>query len=300
MIDNPFVGPDPYRAAEQARFFGRDDAIHRLSETILGSRCLTLFGPAGAGKTSLLHAAVLPKLVTSQFARLVRVDAWSATEDPATQLVHALFKDLRLGDAPAGAPPGEAVVQAGKRAARASSRLVIVCLDQLEQILYPDHSVAAIESFLETIETLVGQPLRPVRLFLSLREDYLGPFLERLQGRLRLFDQYFRVGLLTAEDLAPILCRIAAAGTPPQQWSPEEMLPLLIEMRRPGQPAEPRAEVRLAYAQSFCRALFQRRAEGMVVEDAAIKRELSAYIERTVMEAEVTLPPEVLREEPKK
>jgi Cdc6-like AAA superfamily ATPase len=295
VIVNPFPGPVPYRAADRARFFGREEIAERLAESILGSHCLTVYGPLGAGKTSLLQASMLPLLVDSQDARVVYVADWPLDQDPTQRLAEVLHGELRVGERDTDLSSSEAVIDAAKRAARGSSRLLIVCLDQVEQLLYMDRPTAPADAFLACIDELAELPLRPVRVLLSLCEDYLGRLLDRLRGRLPVLEHNFRVGSLTAAELAPVLCRSAATGEPPQQWSPAELLPLLIEMRVPAQPASDHAEVRLSYAQSYCRELFQRRADGRSADSGASKRGMSPYIERTVVELQLRNDPKVAK-----
>src|SRR5262245_49127871 len=115
---NPFPGPKPYRAADRAQFFGRDDVSYRLSQLVLASRCVTVHGPSGAGKSSLLQASVLPRLVESHEARVVRVDGWPEREDPTRWLAQAMYAGLGYGDPPGDLAPKDAVLGAMKRAAR--------------------------------------------------------------------------------------------------------------------------------------------------------------------------------------
>src|SRR6266571_3178989 len=59
---SPYVGPRPFRRAEAARFFGRTLEARDVRSLWLGSRITILHGPAAVGKTSLLHAGVIPSL----------------------------------------------------------------------------------------------------------------------------------------------------------------------------------------------------------------------------------------------
>lgn len=59
---NPYIGPRPFREAEADRFFGRSVAAQGLLDAWLSERVTILHGPSAVGKTSLLNAAVLPRM----------------------------------------------------------------------------------------------------------------------------------------------------------------------------------------------------------------------------------------------
>ncbi len=284
MITNPFPGPQPYRASDRARFRGREDMAHRLLGSVLATRCVTVHGPSGAGKSSLVQAAVLPSLIESHEVRVVRVDGWPEGESPVRWLALALFTELRLGDIPADLDPAEAVLSAAKRAARGSSRLVVVYLDQIEQLFYTGRDLEETEPFFACLQDLVELPLRTVRVILSLREDYLGRFRDRLRDRGRMLDNGFRVGPLTVAELTSAVRQAAASGEPPQAWSEEQMRALMLQVRLPGQPVADEAEAQSAYAQIVCRALFQQRAQGGTADGDAVEAEpiLRRYLETTL------------------
>jgi WD40 repeat protein len=278
---NPFPGPQPYRASDRDRFFGREDLSYRLCGSILANRCVTVFGPSGAGKSSLVQASVIPELLESQDVRVVRVDAWPDGEAPTAWLVAAAYESLGLGEPPEGVAPAEALIAAAQRAARRSPRLVLVYLDQIEQLLYAGRDGAASAAFFEAVSALVDLPLRNLRVVMSLREDYLGRFRDRLRDHHRILGHGMRVGPLTVAELCGAVCKAAAAGDPPQKWDEAETRELMFQVRVPGQAASGEAEAQAAYAQIVCRALFQRRAEG---GGGAIEAEdiLRRYLEATL------------------
>jgi WD40 repeat protein len=284
MIKNPFPGPQPYRASDRERFYGREDVAYKLECSLLTNRCITVYGPSGAGKSSLLQAAVIPTLIEYQDVRLVRVDGWPEHEDPSRWMANAMYTDLGLGALPADLPPTEAVLAGARRAARGSSRLMVIYLDQLEQLLSMDRTLEETEPFFTCLQELVELPLRSVRVILSLREDYLGRFRDRVRDRQRALDGGFRVGPLTVAELTQAVCKAAAAGEPSQTWSPEQMRTLMLQVRVPGQAATDEAEAQSAYAQIVCRALFQQRAQGEASESYVIEAEpiLRRYLETTL------------------
>ncbi|MFG1696040.1 tetratricopeptide repeat protein [Nonomuraea sp. NPDC049309] len=63
---HPFVGPQPFRRDDATKFFGRDHDIDELTKAWLSHRLTILHGPPGAGKTSLVHAGLLPRLDPSR------------------------------------------------------------------------------------------------------------------------------------------------------------------------------------------------------------------------------------------
>ncbi len=286
-MTNPFPGPQPYRASDRDRFFGREDMALRLEDSVVTNRCVTVYGPSGAGKSSLMQASVIPSLIASRGVRAVRMDGWPEGEDPSRWLAGAVYAQLGLGDVPRDIAPGEAIVHAAQRTARKSPRLMLVYLDQIEQILYSGRAATDVERFLEDLQTLVELPIRNVRLVLSLREDYLGRFRDRASDRGRLLENGFRVGPLTVAELRDAVCQTAKAGTPSQDWSLEAMREVILQVRVPGEAATDAAEAQAAYAQIVCRALFQERAqqrEGQSVNVIEAEPILRRYLDATLDE----------------
>jgi len=283
-MKNPFPGPQPYRASDRDRFFGRTDTKHKLEGSILANRCITVYGPSGAGKSSLLQAAVFPSLIERHDARLVRVDAWPEGEEPLQWLATAMHVEVGFGELSEGVPAKETVLAAARGAARASPRPLVIYLDQLEQLLYPGRNPAETQPFFDCVEELVDLPIRSVRVVLSLREDYLGRFRDRLRDLRRVTENGFRVGPLSVIELTEAVLLAADAGEPPQSWDADEIRGLMMQVRVPGQEATEDAEAQSAYAQIICRALFQERAQGKIVDATEAEPILRGYLASTLSE----------------
>ena len=58
----PYVGPVPFEAKDQALFFGRDSESDELMSLAIAHPVLLMYAQSGAGKTSLLNANFVPKL----------------------------------------------------------------------------------------------------------------------------------------------------------------------------------------------------------------------------------------------
>lgn len=257
---NPFPGPQPFRGADRLHFYGREDLSRRLEGAILVHRAVVVHGASGSGKSSLIQASVLPNLIDAEDVRVVQLDGWPPGEDPTHWLSMAMHSALKHGTPPAGISPSEAVLSSLKRSIRGSSRILIICIDQLEQLFYSDRDAEQTRAFFDCINEILDLPLRTLRVVMSLREDYLGVFRDKLRDHRRVLGQGFRVGTLTVAELAESMCKTALSGEPPQEWALEEMHSAMMQARVPGQPESDDAEVQAAYGQIVCRALFQDRA----------------------------------------
>ncbi|HRI67515.1 MAG TPA: WD40 repeat domain-containing protein, partial [Polyangium sp.] len=235
-------------------------------------------------KSSLLQAAVFPKLVDKYDVRVIRVDAWPEMEEPTKWLANAMHTELGLREIEGDADARAAVFRAAQGAAKSSSRLLVIYLDQLEQLLYAARTNEETQPFFDCTEALLNMPLRNVRVVLSLREDYLGRFRDRLRDLSRITENGLRVGPMSVAELTEAVVCAAAAGEPVQDWSPDEMRGLMMQVRVPGQAATENAEAQSAYAQIICRALFQERAAGKNIDATEAEPILQRYFESTLAE----------------
>lgn len=62
---NPYVGPRPYREGEP--IYGRERETSELLDILIAERIVLLYSASGAGKSSLLNAAILPKMAEQGF-----------------------------------------------------------------------------------------------------------------------------------------------------------------------------------------------------------------------------------------
>jgi hypothetical protein len=64
-MTNPYIGPRAFREGE--KIYGRQRETDRLVNLIIAERIVLMFSPSGAGKTSLIQAALIPRLVKMKF-----------------------------------------------------------------------------------------------------------------------------------------------------------------------------------------------------------------------------------------
>jgi len=65
---NPYRGLDSFREEDRALFFGRDELTERLVRVVQARRLTVVVGPSGSGKSSLVQAALIPRLRSKGWA----------------------------------------------------------------------------------------------------------------------------------------------------------------------------------------------------------------------------------------
>lgn len=58
----PYLGLARFGTGDRERFFGRDQLVGRLAETVGKQPLVVLVGPSGSGKSSLVRAGLIPRL----------------------------------------------------------------------------------------------------------------------------------------------------------------------------------------------------------------------------------------------
>jgi CHASE2 domain-containing sensor protein len=195
---SPFRGLAPFDQLHASVFFGREIAAARIIARLRSTSFLLIIGASGAGKSSLLRAGLLPRIVRPGV--MPEIDIWRTAlvlpgSDPAGRLAEALFEEGGLGPellsigirnhealaAEVSENPamlGEIVKKALDTAAhrRAEEKRydaprparLLVAIDQLEW-LFAEATAEDIEVFLEAVRGLVDNGLAAV--VATLRSD---------------------------------------------------------------------------------------------------------------------------------
>lgn len=232
--ESPWLGLDPFTEGVREYFFGRDAEVRDLFQRVVHKPLTVLFGRSGLGKTSLLQAALVPRLRDAGFLPIVlRLDYAEGAAPLLRQFVNALAAALTPGlpglDASFNNLPVDARLPwlllhdpvFGLTSPEAPRPVVL--LDQFEEIFIRGQATserqAATAEFLEMLADLVENRVperlrsrletddsladrleyaaRPAKILLSLREDFLHLF-ERHRARMpALMDNRFELRLLT-------------------------------------------------------------------------------------------------------
>ncbi|MFI6299001.1 tetratricopeptide repeat protein [Nonomuraea sp. NPDC050790] len=177
MTDNPYVGPRPFRRAEEARFFGRQTESDQVAGEWLAERVTVLQGPSAVGKSSLLNAGVLPRLPREPQIKVLPVGrvARQSAQPLAMATPYNAYRYALLStwSGPDQVPdPGTELLDFLRPHAEGASNLLIA-IDQFEELFtsVPGKN----EDRLELLRGL-GAVLRelPVNLLIVIRDECLG------------------------------------------------------------------------------------------------------------------------------
>ena len=211
--DNPFRGLAPFTEDQADSFFGRDDEAEALIERIRTDPMVVVAGPSGAGKSSFVRAGVLPRLHGRGSWHVVRVRPGArpirvlasrlvtessttslhrasppraATDDTQRMLAPTAFSsdtdrvDLGFGSATEAElaasllrSPESLSVQLHAIASHLGCR-VLLFVDQFEEVLTLVEDDAERRAFLDAVCTAAIDPREPVRVVLTVRDDFLG------------------------------------------------------------------------------------------------------------------------------
>lgn len=203
---NPYVGIRPFGRDDAQFYFGREDQAIDLLGILRRTRFLPVVGSSGCGKSSLVLAGLLPRLLGGFLVG--KRDLWRiATCRPGG----APMRNLAAALAPELAPPNESATAEDVEALEAAMRTsladavtelvderlnertsLLVIVDQFEELFkfrgtdvdddeLPDdekrrRAAARAEAadFVDLLLGLAADPPRPIYVVLTMRSDFLG------------------------------------------------------------------------------------------------------------------------------
>ena len=211
----PYRGICPFRYADHAIFFAREEETVELASLVSVYRGVLLYGDSGAEKSLLLNAGLMPLLIDRGFAPMrVRVQPREDAE--------LVIEPLLAPDDPDGAPASDEAADSGDPAARMTlsvsgftdyvagvvdGRRPFVIFDQFEELvtLFDMPAAQQLQRRLAAlIAELLHGPLR-VKLLLAFRDDYLGKLKELLADCPELVDQALRLASPSVDALPTII-----------------------------------------------------------------------------------------------
>jgi hypothetical protein len=206
---SPYVGPRAFRDGEL--FFGRERDTAGVVNTLVAGRIVLLHSPSGAGKTSLVQAAVLPAMAKRNFQICAQLAPRFAAVRVNAPLPEALEVENRYVASAVLGLAGHLVsdpaqlrgwtiaraLEERRREQEAPEQQLLV-MDQFEEILTTDPTdFEGQRTFFRQLGDALDDDDRWA--LLAMREDYMGGldrFLRYIPGQLR---STYRLDLLDTE-----------------------------------------------------------------------------------------------------
>jgi WD40 repeat protein len=214
----PYVGLIPYSEEDAPLFFGRERERDIINSNLLGARLTLLYGPTGAGKTSILRAGVKyhlnylaeenrkklrrPELAVVVFNKWQGDPLLNLRKDLKEAVERAMGRALKSEESPKSAPNNDGGESAFAHTIDAYSELidgdVLIILDQFEEyFLY--HGQSGETPFSKAFAHAVNRTASRAGFLISIREDALAK-LDYFKGKIpELFSNYLRVKHLSIE-----------------------------------------------------------------------------------------------------
>jgi WD40 repeat protein len=208
----PYRGLEPFSFADAGILAAREAEIERLVRLVTMYRGVLLYGESGAGKTSVVNAGLLPRLVKEGYwPHRVRVQPREDQElvlEPirasATEFLPSAFDGV--------GPDGQLVVgakafPAAVDAATAHGRIVLV-FDQFEELVTLFDEASASAGAARVVDAIVrilrDRDVR-VKMVFVFREDYLASLEPLLAEQPELADQSLRLVLPPVDSAREII-----------------------------------------------------------------------------------------------
>ncbi len=187
---NPYKGLRPFTQRDSLDFFGREVAVEKLAELVSSlttelpthssTRLLTILGPSGVGKSSLVMAGLLPKLQQGALPgskEWVYLDPIVPGKRPLEALASTLkphfpdtsFKTLRE-DLEDEAARGLHLL--ATQLAKQCGTRVLLLIDQFEELFTQTESEDERQRFIRLLVTACSEPRGPSVALLTLRADF--------------------------------------------------------------------------------------------------------------------------------
>lgn len=184
VTEEPFKGPIPLGRGD--RIYGRDRDIASLTHALVAERIVLLYSPSGAGKTSLINAGIIPRMMDRGFSVLpsIRVSEPLPSEHASTGRPNRFVFSV-LNSLEAGCPERERIhaeglagidlptYMEGRHHLRGTEGPRLLVFDQFEEVVAIDK-----ERFEDKRAFFhqLGQVLenRGLWAIFAMREEYLG------------------------------------------------------------------------------------------------------------------------------
>jgi tRNA A-37 threonylcarbamoyl transferase component Bud32 len=157
---SPYPGLAAYGTDDADRFVGREREVEALANRLVRAPLIAVLGPSGVGKSSFLHAGLVPRLGEQHRVLTMR---------PGRHPMHVLAALQPVGG---DSHDGRALADKLRQLGEGAPRGLVLVVDQLEELVTLCTDLEERRLFAETLASAADTPGAPVRVVASLRDDF--------------------------------------------------------------------------------------------------------------------------------
>ena len=176
-VPSPYKGLRPYEEQDRDNFFGREKECRILIDKILANKLTLLFAASGVGKSSLLQAAVLPRLKDPRHENRdgVYYNDWVSPplEGLKQQVLKTLQQQSLLENVALPAElPERSLNEFFSFCALFTRQPLVVVLDQFEEFFQYQRHTTDFKPFIQQLSAVVTDRDAPIAVVIAMREDF--------------------------------------------------------------------------------------------------------------------------------
>lgn len=261
---SPFKFLDPYKKDDFDIFFGRGKQTEALYDALSGVKLLLVYGPSGAGKTSLVECGLRNQISDA--------DWLAVTVKRNTDMNASVFARIRellrqpFGLDSATQAPADAGFGFGDAAAMLFAeqfKPVYLIFDQFEELLIQGND-AEKQAFFTRLNQLVRFKT-PCRVLIIMREEFIGYLSEFESLCPNIFQHRFRLEKMNRSDVREVIENILKAPRYQSDFTVSE--PELLADKILARLPDDRKEIELTHVQVFLSELWDRSATNTAGRD---------------------------------
>ena len=174
---NPYRGLEPFLEADAGDFHGRDDLVAEMADTLAAHPLVTVVGPSGVGKSSVVRAGLIPALRRDAIDGSNR---WLITDlvpgaHPFEELAAALRRvavDASVDVAHELRADDQGLIRCAQLLLPPDGHLLLL-IDQFEELFTQARDAATCRRFLDLLVAAADDPQGRIRVVVTLRADLL-------------------------------------------------------------------------------------------------------------------------------
>lgn len=171
---SPYLGLNKFEIRDKHLFFGRDQLIDRLIIRLQSSPLLLVLGASGSGKSSLVRAGLIPKLLENMDA-VFREIIFTPDRDPfdsfRSSLRSAGFRQADIELLQTNQPDA---LRKTVHLLKQADENWFIFIDQFEELFTLCQDLQKRQAFIEGLIQLVQAKIPGAQLVLAMRADFLG------------------------------------------------------------------------------------------------------------------------------